>query len=256
MKTYICENCGNEHDGSYGSGRFCSKSCKCAFNAKKRKIYATKEQLLNRVGFGKKRAKYGTWKCSKCNKIFDTKALLYNHRHLVHNLKFGKGQWSKGLTKENDIRIKAISEKLTGKPSKTKGIPRKKWTDAQKKVMSENRKIYYKLHPEKHPARLLSGNRNKMSYPEKIAYDWLIKNNIKFIHHYHYKTNEINRYVDFYIEEHKMFIEIDGEFWHKNRKEIDAFKDKVAENHGIITIRIPAKDNIEEKLKTLFGHIS
>lgn len=24
----ICENCGKEHDGSYGSGRFCS--CKCA----------------------------------------------------------------------------------------------------------------------------------------------------------------------------------------------------------------------------------
>ena len=25
-KVYICENCGKEHDGSYGSGRFCSKS--------------------------------------------------------------------------------------------------------------------------------------------------------------------------------------------------------------------------------------
>ena len=34
-KVYICENCGKKHDGSYGSGRFCSKSCKCAFNAKK-----------------------------------------------------------------------------------------------------------------------------------------------------------------------------------------------------------------------------
>lgn len=24
---YICEYCGNEHDGSYGSGRFCCASC-------------------------------------------------------------------------------------------------------------------------------------------------------------------------------------------------------------------------------------
>ena len=24
----ICENCGNEHDGSYGSGRFCSNHCR------------------------------------------------------------------------------------------------------------------------------------------------------------------------------------------------------------------------------------
>jgi len=22
-----CERCGNKHDGTYGSGRFCSKSC-------------------------------------------------------------------------------------------------------------------------------------------------------------------------------------------------------------------------------------
>ena len=26
-----CENCGNEHDGSYGSGRFCSEQCKQEF---------------------------------------------------------------------------------------------------------------------------------------------------------------------------------------------------------------------------------
>ena len=29
-----CENCGNEHDGSYGSGRFCSKHCSQSFLAK------------------------------------------------------------------------------------------------------------------------------------------------------------------------------------------------------------------------------
>lgn len=27
-----CENCGKEHDGSYGSGRFCSESCKQQYN--------------------------------------------------------------------------------------------------------------------------------------------------------------------------------------------------------------------------------
>ena len=30
-----CENCGNEHDGSYGSGRFCSEHCKASFLGKK-----------------------------------------------------------------------------------------------------------------------------------------------------------------------------------------------------------------------------
>lgn len=31
---YVCEYCGKEHDGSYGSGRFCSKKCRGAFTAK------------------------------------------------------------------------------------------------------------------------------------------------------------------------------------------------------------------------------
>ena len=32
----ICENCGKEHDGSYGSGRFCSHSCQASFTNKNR----------------------------------------------------------------------------------------------------------------------------------------------------------------------------------------------------------------------------
>lgn len=31
----ICENCGKEHDGSFGSGRFCSRSCANSFSTKK-----------------------------------------------------------------------------------------------------------------------------------------------------------------------------------------------------------------------------
>ena len=66
MKTYICENCGNEHDGSYGSGRFCSKHCRCSFNGKK----ATHRSAAHYS----KRASYGTWKCERCNLIFETRA--------------------------------------------------------------------------------------------------------------------------------------------------------------------------------------
>ena len=31
----ICENCGKEHDGNYGSGRFCCKECARSFSTKK-----------------------------------------------------------------------------------------------------------------------------------------------------------------------------------------------------------------------------
>ena len=34
MKVLKCENCGNEHDGSYGTGRFCSKKCRYSFIGK------------------------------------------------------------------------------------------------------------------------------------------------------------------------------------------------------------------------------
>ncbi|MFW5988461.1 MAG: HNH endonuclease signature motif containing protein [bacterium] len=32
-----CENCGNEHDGSYGSGRFCSSKCARGFSTKSKR---------------------------------------------------------------------------------------------------------------------------------------------------------------------------------------------------------------------------
>ena len=34
-KNMKCENCGNEHDGSYGSGRFCSDHCRRVYSGKK-----------------------------------------------------------------------------------------------------------------------------------------------------------------------------------------------------------------------------
>ena len=32
-----CENCKNEHDGSYGSGRFCSIKCSRGFSTKEKR---------------------------------------------------------------------------------------------------------------------------------------------------------------------------------------------------------------------------
>jgi hypothetical protein len=59
---FKCEECGKEHDGSYGLGRFCCKFCRCSFNSKKQ--CPTKEQLQLR-GFGKKPKNNG-WKCQSC----------------------------------------------------------------------------------------------------------------------------------------------------------------------------------------------
>ena len=74
----ICEVCGNEHDGSYGSGRFCSKMCKNKFLSLKKtgvknpKIKAHLDKLRSE-GKINSRASYGTWKCYICGEVCLTK---------------------------------------------------------------------------------------------------------------------------------------------------------------------------------------
>jgi hypothetical protein len=38
-----CENCGNEHDGSYGSGRFCGSKCARGFSSKDKRLEINKK---------------------------------------------------------------------------------------------------------------------------------------------------------------------------------------------------------------------
>ena len=65
----ICENCGKEHDGSYGSGRFCCKECAKAFSTKNDTKGELKEAKC--ISCGKtiyigKRARLYDCKCNDC----------------------------------------------------------------------------------------------------------------------------------------------------------------------------------------------
>jgi hypothetical protein len=80
---FKCENpdCGNEHDGSYGSGRFCCEKCRRHTTA----ILSAKTAIKNGnkkcpKNFKVKVAPYGTWKCSNCEFIANTKAELIKHK--------------------------------------------------------------------------------------------------------------------------------------------------------------------------------
>ena len=102
---FKCEVCGKEHDGSYGSGRFCCKACHRSFAAK---------HVLNRSkGFGQysTRSEYGRWKCESCNLIFETRAQLFAHNHEVHPVPKGQA-WNKGLTSKTDNRVKKSRQKV------------------------------------------------------------------------------------------------------------------------------------------------
>lgn len=63
----ICENCGKEHDGSYGSGRFCCVSCRVSFTNKNRGKHSkeTKQKISESI-HNKRTLKH----CKVCGNTF------------------------------------------------------------------------------------------------------------------------------------------------------------------------------------------
>lgn len=176
-------------------------------------------------------------KCRFCNKECKNKNSLSNHERLCKNnpnrqdsnLKFLKQPWNKGLTKETDIRVllqsKNLSEMYKGK------APKFEWTEERRNKKSEWAKQRFINNPELHPNRKLSGNRKKMSNPEKEVYDWLTSNGYSFEHN----KKILDFYPDFVID--KTIIEVDGSYWHKNKQD-DAERDILLENEGYKVYRI------------------
>lgn len=128
------------------------------------------------------------------------------------------------------------------------------WTEERRKKQSENKKKFYSEHPEAHPNRKLANNHSKMSYPEKIVYDWLTEKNLSFEHNKLIKTKTITRYADFYLKDYNLIIEVDGEFWHNRKIEKDKKKDFEAEEAGYTTLRIKAKERIIDRLNDFFSY--
>jgi len=66
----ICEYCGKEHDGNYGSGRFCSKKCAKAFSTKNTAGQLKEAKCINcgKIIYIGKRASLKTCKCNNCSK--------------------------------------------------------------------------------------------------------------------------------------------------------------------------------------------
>ena len=188
--------------------------------------------------------------CCYCNKECKSQNSHRNHERLCPNNpnrvyinRFkSKIPWNKGLTK-NDPRVlknaQATSSSLKGKPGRV-------WTAEQKLAHSQWRKQYHIDHPESHPNRRLAGNRAKMSYPEKVAYDWLTVNNVDFKH-----QQKVGNYYPDFVVNGNLIIEIDGEHWHNEEK--DSLKDLFFEESGYTVFRIKAKEMIQTRLSQIIG---
>ena len=233
-----CENpkCGKEHDGSYGSGRFCSNHCRCAFNASKAK-HGT---LKSKCAHPKLRAPYGTWKCSKCNEVFETRRKLRNHREEVHPELVGH-VWNKGLTKESDVRVAKISSVLKSGYLSGQYVPffkGKKMPISSCEKMSKIAKDGYK-----NGTRFGWRSRKITSFPEEFWKRVLDNNHISYQVNFPVSRKSLgdssskSYFLDFKIGTN-IDLEIDGA-QHRFRKEHDEKRDKLLTNGGYKIYRIP-----------------
>lgn len=71
----ICKNCGKEHDGSYGSGKFCSVKCARSYATKNdiKKLKEAKCIDCGKIIYINKRASINKCKCNECK----------NHKYMI-----------------------------------------------------------------------------------------------------------------------------------------------------------------------------
>ena len=158
--------------------------------------------------------------------------------------------WNKGLSVKNNPELK--DSLLAGGRGLAKKVENgwiplwatdSFWNEERRLAKSEWRKQLHIDHPETHPNRRLAGNRNKMSYPERVAYDFISCSSISFEH-----NKPIDKYfVDFCIG--NIVIEIDGARWHNPEK--DKVRDSIIESLGYKVYRIDSKERIENRIREI-----
>ena len=120
----------------------------------------------------RKKSPYGTWKCDKCDLIFETRRQLQEHNHQKHPI-LKRSSWNKGLTKASDTRVaKYVNtcKKRGHYVCPTKGKP---LSEEHKAKTSASLKKFYLEHPDKVPYVL--NHSSKESYPEKYFKKIFIK---------------------------------------------------------------------------------
>lgn len=135
-----------------------------------------------------------------------------------HNNRIKNGEitvWNKGLTKDTNDSLKRAGETLKkrweiyGNPNKGKSM-----SDEQKKKISISRSKFLKENPDKIP--YLLNHSSKISYPEQYFIELFDRENIDLQYH-----KQVGLYqLDFYNEDKKLYLEIDGE-QHYQEKSIE-----------------------------------
>jgi very-short-patch-repair endonuclease len=188
--------------------------------------------------------------------------IYYNKTNIVKH-----PAWNKGLTKENDIRLKIKGEKLHEKFAKgeiTHFFHGKHHEEETKQRLSEKMKKYFKDNPEKIPYKLY--HHSKKSYPETYFENVFKNDDVLKILKTEYPVGLYS--LDFAEPNMKIDIEIDGEQHYSDKRivEHDKIRSSNLKKLGWSEYRIRwskykklTKDeqkNVIEEIKTLLINAS
>lgn len=268
-----CEVCGCEHDGSYGSGRFCSHRCKQIFVSSKAITHHKTPksaigmvcpvcgiELSSKLAFKKHRKEFkhyhhrktvakGDWECSYCGKSFRTHKALVEHKKSEHVDSCGRYECrycGRAFSKAYQIAAHTARCKLSPNyeknVEKSRNITRERFKDGlpeETKKISDKLKKFYAEHPES--ASYKYNHYSKGSWAEDYFRDLFAKENIVgWESQYH-----VLRYrLDFAFIEEKIDFEVDG---HQHRVDArivkhDIERTKNLEGIGWTVVRILWRD--------------
>lgn len=200
-----CLNCGKEID-SYEK-KFCNSSCAAIFNNKNRKLSQETRQKISLSLLGKKKNSVKNLEeklreCKICKKTF-----------IVSRIKNGSLSHSETCSNDCNKLLKSINSKRM----------------MEKRISEGKHKGW--------------ATRNIISYPELFFMKVLMDNNILYQHNYPVAKKDLgidspyNYFLDFYIENKRIDLEIDGK-QHMYRVDHDDLRDNALINHGFYVYRI------------------
>lgn len=183
--VYICENCGIEHKGSYGSGRFCSSKCARGFSTKQKrkeinakvskKLKKSDEPYIKicpvckeKFRANKKRQICCSRNCSSRNMSVETKNKI---RQKMIGVNAGDKNGMYGKSPKNTKNIEVYSEKhLHQKHLKVRSTFEKRFID---ELNNDIKVINFIYEPKKFKVKYIDENGVKRTYQP----DFLVNEN-------------------------------------------------------------------------------
>lgn len=273
LTSRTCEFCGKEHDGSYGSGRFCSSHCSKKYASIKGVVVSAKvckeklgikcqcefcgEKFESKFDLKKHRVKCekanhkigpipkeGGWTCKYCDENFPVRRKLQEHLKTCNKkskLAGKSGYDSLGRIKNYEA-YKHAAETLRKKISSGEIIPKgHKHSEETKKHLSEVRIAYLESHGDYGLKwYVVNGIKVQGTWEKRFA-EYLLAKNIKF-ERKRLKFCKTHTYTpDFYCIDQDVYFEVKG-----FRRDRDIYKMYlVLEEHPNIHIKMIEREQLK-----------